>query len=233
MTVQEIVEAAIRKANIVDPEESPGAAVLAIGLSVFRTMVKSISDDDLMIYFIDEITKTLTSGDGDLTVGSGGDIDEEWPLSIDSGFIRGAGQDYGLTIIGKNRYAQIPQKALPGIPSMLWYNPEYPLGLIYLYPVQTSALVLHLNTVIPLKDFTTLASTVTFPGSYERMLIYNLTVELGIEYGKELLPEVSAIAGKSKRSIKTRNAANKVEPVYLEISSLSKNRLAGCSIESG
>ncbi|TES88918.1 MAG: hypothetical protein E3J94_07085 [Desulfobacteraceae bacterium] len=233
MTVQEIVEAAIWKANIVDPEESPSAAVLTIGLSVFRSMVKSISDEDLIIYFVDEITETLTSGDGDLSIGSGGDIDEEWPLSIDSGFIRGAGVDYPLKIIGKNRYSRIPQKSTPGIPFLLWYNPEYPLGLIYLYPVQTSALVLHLNTVIPLEDFSTLGSTVTFPGSYERMLIYNLTVELGIEYGKELLPEVSAIAGKSKRSIKTRNAANKVEPVQLEISLLSKRRLAGHSIESG
>lgn len=233
MTVQEMVEAALRKANIVDPEDTASAAILAIGLELFRTMVKSMSADELMIYFVDEITKTLTSGDGDLTIGSGGDIDEKWPLSIDSGFIRGAGIDYPLTIIGKNRYSRIGQKSTPGIPSLLWYNPEYPLGLIYLHPVQTSALVLHLNIVIPLEDFDALGDTVTFPGAYERMLIYNLTVELGIEYGKELLPEVSAIAGKSKRSIKVLNAANKVEPVQLEISSLSKRRSTIHSIESG
>lgn len=223
MTVQEIIEAALRKANIVDPAETASAATLAIGLEVFRTMVKSMSADELIIYFVDEVSMTLTSGDKDISIGSGGDFDTTWPLKIDNGWIRdGNDMDHPLKIIGRDRYRRITSKATPGTPSLLWYNPEYPLGLIYLYPVQTSALSLYLNIVIPLEDFDALADPVTFPGAYEKMLIYNLTIELGIEWGKELLPEVSAIAGKSKRSIKVLNAANKVEPIRPDLLSLSR-----------
>ena len=223
MTVQEMVTAALRKANIIDPVEGPSAAVSAIGLEVFRTMVRSMSAEEFMIYFIDEVSMTLTAGDGDITIGSAGDFNTTRPLSIKGGFTRSGGRDWPLDIIGERKYRKISSKAASGTPAWLWYNPEYPLGLIYLYPVQTGTPDLHLNVVVPLTDFDELTDAITFPGEYERMLIYNLTVELGIEWGKELLPEVSAIAGKSKRNIEVLNAANRVEPVEIDLISISRN----------
>jgi len=213
-TVQEIIEDALRKANIVDPDDTIQANTLTKGLRVFGTMVEAFSIDEFLIYFHDEVNKTLTAGDGDLTIGTGGDFDTARPIKITNAWIPNVGQ---LDPIGKNRYARIPNKTAPGTPSMFWYNPEFPLGLLYLYPVQTSALSLYLNVVVPLTAYTTLGTTVAFPPGYNKMIIYNLAVELGLEWGRELTPEVSAIAGATKRAIQTLNAAQQVEAIRPEV----------------
>lgn len=223
MTAQELIKASLRLIGAIATGETPTADEIQDGLEAMNIMLGSWSDDRLMIHVITEDTLALTSGTASYSIGSAGDIDTERPIKIQSAFTRQSNLDVPLRIRGQAEYNAIAQKSDTGIPSILYYNPGWTTGTIYLAPTPGAGLTLYLYS---LKAFaakgggdlvTTITSTVSFPPGYIRAIKYNLAIELAPEYGKSVSPEVALGASESKGSIKRINAANQVEAVKLEI----------------
>jgi hypothetical protein len=142
------------------------------------------------------------------------------PLSITNAFTRitasgNTGLDYPITIEGRDKYTRIGLKGVSGPwPTMLYYDPTFPLGNIYFYPNPSQAGTLHLWTDTILSDFQTTTQAINLPQGYARAIKKNLALELAPEYGKTPSALLIKQADESKRMIKSLNAEPAVQAFY-------------------
>jgi hypothetical protein len=213
---RDIIKAALRKIEVLGSGKDLSAEDASDGLEALNGMISAWSVEGAMIYTETKETFNLTSNKGSYTIGSGGDFDTTRPTKIDAAYVRHGGVDYPLTIEGKNDYSIISDKESTGIPSKLYYDENYPLGNIYLWPVPSGSMEITLVTEKPLSEFSSLNTEFAMPPEYKRALIFNLAVEISPEYGRTPHPNVSAIARTSKSVVKTQNRRNDKKTVAID-----------------
>ena len=210
-TAQTLINAALRSIGTYASGESPSAQELADGLEALRFMLQSWSARNIRLYYTKQDTKVLT-GAASYTIGAGGSIDTVRPASIRGAYVRdGAGSDHTLDIIDEARYRSISLKSIGEIPEYLYYNPEYPLGVLYLYPLGTGTL--YLDSLKPLTDPTLVTDTISFPPEYNEAIKYNLAVRLSSEYGVEVSNDIVSLGNIALSYIESRNFASQINTV--------------------
>ena len=116
---------------------------------------------------------------------------------------------YPLALIGPDEYFTIAMKASSSFyPTHLYYNAEYPLGIIYVYPVPSVVNPLHLIYRKAFTEVSQLSDVLALPPGYEMALRYNLAVELAPEFGVAVPALVLDRAAKSKAILKTTNSGD-------------------------
>jgi len=186
-----------------------------------------------MVYYVEEAeTFSLTGGTAAYTMGSGGDFDTVRPVKILGAYVRSGNTDYPLDIVDAARYREITQKSWGGTPAQLWYNPVYPLGEIKLYPTPTGDSI-YLDSMKPLSEPAALATSTSFPEGYNRMLRFNLAIDLAPEYGIPISPALAILAEQSKDAIRKLNASLQVEETKLDILKLTSGYRTRFNIEAG
>lgn len=185
------------------PEEA-NDAFLAL-----NAMIDSWNNQSLLIYSIEDIAINLVQGVGDYTIGAGGDVNQTRPQRIESTFIRNDGTDWPMKVVNSEQYSRLWKKDYQATyPQYLYYESTFPLGTIKLFPVPSTGNELHIQVWNQLQAFTNLASEVSLPAGYQRMIDYNLAVEIAPEYGREPSPTVQKIAVDSMARIKIVNNKN-------------------------
>ena len=209
-TAQTLIKAALRSINAIATGETPTAAEVADGLEALKIMLRSWSAENIMVYSIVFDTLAMT-GASTYTIGSGGDCDTIWPETINGAVIDTI---YQVRMIGEARYRSM-SRALPdgAIAGFMWYNPVYPLGVLYPAPKGGSSMVI--SSQKALTDPDTLTTPVAFPTSYDAAIKWNLALELAPEYGKEPSAIVVARAQQTKNIIQSKNAAAQANEVDL------------------
>ncbi len=138
-----------------------------------------------LVYHLIDVTCTTTGAES-YTVGTGGDFDTLRPDKIESAFARqlqpsGQNQiDYPLQILqSREDYNRIRLKSLGSWPSLVFYDSDYPLGNLFVWPVPSSGqFTVHISVKQPLEQFATLTQDIDLPPEYEGALHYNLVVRL-------------------------------------------------------
>jgi hypothetical protein len=142
-----------------------------------------------MLHSVKNITGTLTAGLNPHTIGDGGDIDLDRPIKIESVFVRKQNQsdpvDYHLAQVDNIGYQDFIQKSSSiTYPNSFYYEPSYPLGKIYVYPVNDSDLEIHLSVWLQLPKFESLVTETDMPAICENTLKYQLATDLAPSLGK-------------------------------------------------
>ena len=207
-TAQTLIKAALRSINAIATGETPTAAEMAEALEALKIMLRSWSADNLMVYTISQDTLALDGSDS-YTIGSGGDCDTIWPSEI-----KGAVVDefYNLKMIGEAKYRSMARSD-SSVPGFLYYNPAYPLGLLYPYGTGGTSMVI--DSLKALTDPATLTTSVAFQTSYDAAIKWNLALQLAPEYGKQPSQLVMQLAYDSKNLIQSKNAAAQANEVDL------------------
>ena len=176
--VSDIVYAGLRKIGIRDTSNTTR---MSEALTCFNNMLSSW-DKDLIVPTTESFT--LTVGDADYTIGSGGDFDTVRPIKLLSAFIRDADNyDYPVdTYLSRDDYNKFAQKNIDGRPSCLLYVLEYPLGRIIFDSEPESAETFYLTSHKPFSPYTALSDTILQPVEYENAMIYNFAIEIAPEY---------------------------------------------------
>ena len=218
-TAQELIKASLRAINAIATGETPTASEMADGLEALKIMLRSWSSDNMMVYSIVFDTLAMT-GAYSYTIGSGGDVDTEWPVDIKGAVVD---TDYQVDMIGEAKYRSLsrsPAMASYGATArFLCYNPVYPLGVLYPAPKGGSSMVI--SSLKALSDPATLTTSVAFPTSYDAAIKWNLAVDLAPEFGKEPSGIVVARAQQTKRIIQSKNAAMQINAV--DLSAIGRN----------
>lgn len=211
-TTLDIIKSSLEMLGVIAAGETPATPDSDRALSLLNNLIDAWKTDGLMIFSVERTTHTLTSSLNPHTIGSGGTFNTTRPVTIErAGLIpSGSTVEKELEVIDFNKYAEISDKTQEGEPRQIYYDPAYTSarGNINLWPEPNAAhtLVLYkraaLHTTLPLATGT----TISVPPGYQRMMEFNLAVEIAPYFGAEASPTIQAVALQSKSDITLLNS---------------------------
>jgi len=222
VSAQGIIKRAMRLLGAIASGEELAAHELADGVEALNHMLDSWNIEKLTIYALVRNSLTLTAGQQSHTVGPAAELDIPRPQSIEQGQAFVTGGTLGtaereIEIYNQHQWAAILDKSTSSIPSRLYYETAFPLGVIWLDPKPDVAYSLLLYTEQMLQqifnDVTT--SELSLPPGYTDALANNLAIKLCPKNGKSAPAEVINAAIEGKANIKRANQ----KPVYLSMDS--------------
>lgn len=174
-------------------------------------MLASWGSQPSMLPVVTQESFSLVAGTSSYTIGSGQTWDTDRPNNILGGFIRsGAGDDYPLRPLSRQRWADIVSKSQGYRPERFYYRPDVPYGTVVFDSAPSAAETVYLDLEKPLSSIATLDTTITLPPEYYRAIRYNLAVHLAPEYERQVSREVAVIADESLMAIRRRNVASDI-----------------------
>jgi hypothetical protein len=207
MTAADLIRQSLLDVEAVGYADTVPATLTADGLIVLNNLISAWNAERLLIPSITKVTKVLTVGLEQYSIGSGGDINTTRPMSIASAWVRDTQNvDYPLTIKASQDYAIIRNKTSKGRPRDLFYNPAYTLGRIFLYYVPDLAYTLNLDLLAPLSRIALSTDTINTPDEWLRGLAANLAYELAPRFDVEDILVIKDRARESKDALKDLNA---------------------------
>jgi hypothetical protein len=144
------------------------------------------------------------------TVGPGGVLNIPRPVRIESVNWRDESQTPALELplhrMMDQEYQALAVRELSAtMPTKFYYDQAFPLGTLFLWPRPTMTKHVVLFLWQPWNSTMALADTVMWPPGYERMLVYNLAVELSAQPGARISERTASIAAQSKAMIEQFN----------------------------
>lgn len=217
MTVQTIIQTAMRKLGVYASGETPGTNELADGLSALQSMLRSWAGRKLIMFSSVKDTLTLVAGTASYTWGSTGTLATERPHSILGAYVLDSDSvSHPVEQITESEYRRIERKTTAGRPDHMFLHQLFPLSYIYLYPTPDAVETLYIDSMKPFTEtssFAALADELDFPTNYEEPIIYNLAIRIAPEFGKAIPADVAAIAGSGLRELMSLNSGMFYEPV--------------------
>lgn len=207
-TGQNIVDGALRQISSITPGETTDGGEAANALVVINRLLAAFSMEWGLINVITVESFPLVVGQTSYTIGSGGNFNTVRPDTIFNQWLFDSisGIRYPIKLLSDNEYNSITLNTIQSIPKGIYYDPQYPLGIIYIYP--TSSLTtyqLNLESYKPMAQFATLNSSMNLPGEYFEELVLLAADELAPEYGYEMTPRQGLKVERVRELMKARN----------------------------
>lgn len=228
----DIATDAFQKIGYYAPGEVISDADAQMALRVGNDMLDSWSNESLSCFATLTQSVPLQPGVGQYSIGVGATINSTRPLRLIMG--PGAaytmdtnGNRYGLEVVPQDKWNLVTSNTLvdANVPIYLWYDPQYPLGFINLWPVPNINWTAYWTSYLQLTDFSVLASTFTFPPGYKKAIQDCLAVEIWPYcYKGDAPPQIILeLASKSKGNIKRTNIRENVAVFDPELVSRSNS----------
>ena len=208
-TARDIVKRALRKIHVLGTGQQLSNEDAQRGFNTLNEMIAVDSTDGYYVFNDTLETFSLVSGQASYTFGTGGqDFNTARPLSISSAYVTGGSTDYPLTKYDSIQYSKLAQKETQGVTSVYYYDSNYPIPKIFLYPAPAGVTTITINSQKELAQFASLDTEFTFPPEYEAYLVYNLAVWISPEYERQPSAQVIQIANKTRSAIEAQNVKN-------------------------
>lgn len=216
MTAREFLTKTMSLIGAISSGDAITASEAADGLVSLNDLLESWSTQGLLIPATVREAFNLIAGQAAYTIGVGGGFNTSRPMNIHAASWIKTGSspelEIPLGIYNIQQWADITGKDVQSeIPSGLYLENNSPLATINLYPVPNAVNKIALYSFKPLTAIATLETALALPPGYNRALRYNLAVELAIEYGRKVSPNVDLIARESKADLMRTNT----KPSYL------------------
>lgn len=116
--------------------------------------------------------------------------------------------DYPLNqILAREDYSRIALKQMQSFPSDFFYDPAFPMGFIYPWPIPTAQYELHVLTRAILESLNAVTDEVLLPRVYAGVIKWNLARRCRAEWRYKPDPEINAIAKNGINVISSNNFA--------------------------
>jgi hypothetical protein len=210
-TANDIVSGALRLISSVTPGEAISGEEAANALTILNDMIASWSAESNMPPFKTKETLTLVQNQQSYVIGTSGspDFNTVRPDEIIDVYFTDttANIDYDGDFLTQEQYNGIALKSVGTIPHWLYYDPQYPNGKIYIYPVPgNTTFTMTIESLKPVAQFSALTSTLSLPGEYPHALKMLLADVLSFEYGFEKSPSLQMEIERCRSLIKAKNA---------------------------
>lgn len=190
-------------------------------LTVLNDMLDSWGTESLVCYALLEQSFSIVSNKSVYTIGQSGgaDLNIQRPVRINEGpgaayFQDSNGNNYPCEVRTRVWWNQIGNRGIgANIPSDLFYDPQFPLGVINLFPIPNGGLPLtcFFDSYQPISQFKDLATPITFPPGYSLAIKKNFALFAGPYFkpdGWTPSPELKQQAMDAKAAIKRSNTRN-------------------------
>lgn len=211
-TALDIIQDSLELLGVYAPGETLSAADAARGLSVLNDMLDVWSNESLACFAWHTTSFTLQAGVSQYTIGAGGVISDTRPLRVSDD----AGSAY-LLDVNNNRYPmdvldqmswnlRVTAEINSNLPDTLFYDPQFPLGIINIWPTPNLAYTCFFSSYLQLGDFAALTSAFSLPPGYKRAITTNLALSLKPYFtGSQIDPLVLEEARQTKGTVKRNN----------------------------
>lgn len=208
-TALALIESAMSKINMLAAGETVSAEDASVGILRLNTLMDAWEGENLFSYATTDTIFTLPASTTSRTIGPSLQINVARPVKICPGsFSRIGGIDYPLDSVTEAEYNAISLKSSIGsvAPSICFYDGGNPTGIVYFWPTASTSAEVHLITPQTGTVALDVTTSFIFPPGYQRMIEYNLAVELAPDFNTMPSPLVSAMAMGTKRKVKRMNA---------------------------
>ena len=205
-TAGDLVKGAMRLIGAIASGETPTSAEMSDGLSVLNEMIKSWSNDNLVVYQRPREVFSLVGGQQNYLMGSGQDFDSSRPTEITGIGVLRNGQEIPVHLLTADQWEKVTLKDLnQSFPTAAYCEVEGENLSIYFWPIPTDSDSVIVYSRKPFASFAAQSDVVLLADGYFRALRYNLALELAPEFGIEPSQLVYGIAKDSLAKIKRQN----------------------------
>jgi hypothetical protein len=220
-TALDILTDSLNLIGVYSPGEPLSAADEAQALTRLNDMLDSWSNESLICWANVEQSTVFVPGKMQYTIGlsGGADIALIRPLSLRIGV--GAayvqdfnGNNYLMEVVPQYRWNQIGNRnsltTQSNFPDTLFYNPQYPLGILNVFPAPTIGYTMYWDSYLQLADFANAATAFSAPSGYLKAMKDVLALELWPYFKQDSTnpPQwLLQAAKKSKGNIKRLNGS--------------------------
>ena len=225
-TALDLVTDSLEMLQVYAPGEQISDADAERMLSVLNDMLDVWSNLTLDCFTILEQSFALIPGQQSYTVGPGGYIDGQRPIKVLDGpgtaYVQDTnGNNYGVTVVPRdqwNLYGNRSELITSDFPDTLFYDPQFPLGIVNVMPIPTINYTMFFDSYSQLANLPALNSTLSLPPGYKRAITTNLAL-CGKPYFKtaEIDPLIVAEALQTHGAIKRYNMRPNVEIMEPEL----------------
>lgn len=213
-TPRTIITQALKVSGVTGVGQIANADDVSDALFALNAMLGQWARKRWINFRLADVTVSMT-GAAAYTVGVGGDVSIDRPDRIESAFARlrpsqNYPMDYPVEVIeSREDWNRIRSKTMRGIPSAVFYDPSYPLGMLNVWPVASpgQAYDVHLSVKNGVTAFTNLDADYMMPPEYDAALLYGLAARLRPAYQLGPDPTVTALALDAMNTIRRTNAA--------------------------
>lgn len=218
-TALDLITEALQELGVLNAAEVPSGDDAALGLSKLNQIIDNMNAERAAIYAEVFTTYTLTANLNPHTIGPTGQTYTvtQRPVSIDGANIidNTVSPTVRFPLRVTSDYQDYLAVAVRGltspIPTVLYYDPAWPNGNIYLYPVPDTAYQLELMTRQLLSEYA-LTTTFSLPPGYKNALILTLAEDLQPAMHVPLAPKTEERA----REARARIQGNNVPPARIQ-----------------
>lgn len=211
ITANTLISGALRVVTTVSPGEPIPGEEASNALDVLNAMLAGWSAESLMIPFRTLESFPFVIGKNSYTIGPTGDLVTVRPDSITGLYRRDSNnQDFPLTSGTQQQYNAIGTKGLGGSPDSYFYDPQFPNGVLYIYPAPSVVQTLFVESLKPINQFSTLQAALSLPGEYQEAIKYLLAERLAPEYGMPISADVRKLIEDSRRRLMRKNSRPRV-----------------------
>lgn len=212
--VQQLLTNMLVDAGVVGIDESIEQPIINRALFQTNGLIAQWARKRWLVYRIQDYS-FISTGAFNYPVGQGMIVNiNPRPDRLEYAFMRflNTGQlpvDIPLEIVASHEdYSRIPVKRVGTLPWKIFYDPVWPVGLLFPWPVpQASLYEIHVGFKVVLPRFNSLQQKINFPPEYEIALNWCGARRLRASYQMPADPEVNALARSSLSVIRSANAA--------------------------
>ena len=215
-TALTIIQDAFELIKIYAPGQQANAADSARALSCLNEMLEQWSNQPYACYANKEQSFSLVPGQQTYTIGlsGGANIAATRPISILSGrgaaYLVDANQNrYPVDVIEQDVWNSIGRlNNTSQLPDTLFYNPQFPLGILNVFPLPLIAYTMYFDARLQLVNLSNLNTAFSLPPGYRAAVKNNLAVMLWPYYKQSDPPvivvrlAVDALANVKRMNIK-------------------------------
>lgn len=211
MTARTLIQRSLQLIGAVASGETPTADESNDALLTLNSLLESFHTQDRTLYTVTRVTSAIVASQASYTIGVSGNINRARPTGLTQAAILMTSAtpdvEVPIQVLTQQEWERIAVKDLTSaLPTAIYYNPTYPLGVLYPYPIGTDitvSLVLYVKE--PVTTLATLDTALAYPPGYERMLRLKLAVELAVEYGRAPQPLLVQAASDAWSAIQRAN----------------------------
>lgn len=212
MTPRDIITLALKQAGVLGQGQTASAEDMNDAFKLLNMMMGQWNRKRWLIYRLQDVA-FVSTGAASYTVGPGGNFNVQRADRLEAAFLRLLNGpqpiDTPLGIFASREdYNRVTNKSQAGFPQAVFYDPTFPLGTLYTWPVALSSIYeFHLTLKIELAQFANLSDDIVLPAEYQEALLYNLAGRLRPAYQLPPDPSVNALAKAALNTIRNANGA--------------------------
>lgn len=211
MTVRDLLTKSFKTIRVLGDGEPMTDSEATDALDICNGVIEQSNIDKLMTLYQTDLLIPLVANQVSYTIGpasSSPDVIATRPVEVLSAFARRGNIDLPIFVGSKQDYNLVSKKdiTIAAWEMMVYYEAQFPKGLLYLFPVPLDTLTtVYLTVTNQTAPFETLDDTVSFPPGYRMWLQYKTSMRLAPEYGKTFTTDMMANLLDAESALKRNN----------------------------